>query len=91
MGLISFSNISAARLTGNISLFVFPNPASSQLTIVHSFEAGTELSMINAMGQQVWNKKILSTVPMIRQDISFLPKGVYRIKTGEASKCFVVE
>jgi hypothetical protein len=90
-GSLSFSNISTARLTGNISLFVFPNPASSQLTIVHPFEAGTELSMINAMGQLVWNKKILSTVPIIRQDISFLPKGVYRIRTGEASKCFVVE
>jgi hypothetical protein len=90
-GSISYSNISTAKLTGNISLFVFPNPASSQLTIVHPFEPGSEVSMIDAMGQQVWNKKILSPAPLLRQDISFLPKGVYRVMTGAASKCFVVE
>jgi hypothetical protein len=90
-GSISFSNISTARVTGNISLFVFPNPASSVLTIVHPFEAGKEVSIIDAMGQQIWNKKILTPVPMIKQDISIFPKGVYRVMTAEASKCFIVQ
>ena len=90
-GSINFSNISTATIIGNISLFVFPNPASSVLTIVHPFEAGSEVSIIDAMGQQIWNKKILSPIPLLKQDISIFPKGVYRVMTGEASKCFVVQ
>jgi hypothetical protein len=90
-GSLYFSNISTAQLTGNSSLFVFPNPASSQLTIIHPFEAGSEVSFLDAMGQLVWNKKILSPTQMLKQDISILPKGVYRIRTGEFSRCFVVK
>lgn len=90
-GSVIFSNISTVNIAGNSSLILFPNPVRSLLTIVHPFEAGTELSIMDAMGKQVLNKKILSSMPRIRLDISFLSPGVYRMATGKTSSCFVVQ
>ncbi|HJW18344.1 MAG TPA: hypothetical protein VJ499_14535 [Flavisolibacter sp.] len=90
-GSVIFSNITTANVSSSNSLFVFPNPASSLLTIVHPFEPGTELSIVDAMGKQIWHKKILSPVATMRQDISFLPHGMYRVITGQNFKCFVVQ
>jgi hypothetical protein len=90
-GSVIFSNISTVNIAGISSLILFPNPVSSLLSIVHPFEAGTELSIMDAMGNQVLNKKILSSMPRIRLDISFLSPGVYRVATGKSSSCFVVQ
>jgi len=90
-GSFNFSVISTVIVTGNISLLVFPNPVSSYLTIVYPFKAGSEIRIIDAMGKLVWNKKTLYNTPMIRQNVSIFPKGVYQIMTEGTSKCFIVQ
>ena len=90
-GSVSYSNISVQNITGPGSLIIYPNPTSSLLNIIYPFEAGSELQIVDAMGKEVWSRKILSPLPVFRQDISFLPRGVYRLMIGSASKGFVVQ
>lgn len=62
------------------SLLIYPNPVKSSLKIRTNFEVGkrSELRIYNALGDEVFSKKINSTEETI--DTSNLPNGVYLLR-----------
>lgn len=78
-------NLSAENLTIDGGLLIYPNPASTNITIeAHEISTQSQLSILNVNGQQLISRKI--TEPKTQLDISNLPSGVYFVRlTGETS------
>lgn len=70
-------------------LHLFPNPASSQLTIQFDGSARTEIQVFNAVGHLLWREE--SQQEEILIDVSGWPSGVYWIRSAKATRSFVVE
>jgi hypothetical protein len=71
-------------------LVVYPNPATQILNIVTPSSMESELRIYDMSSRVVYTKKISRTDPVIKQDISFLPEGVYMIQLGKRTARFVV-
>lgn len=71
-------------------LVVYPNPVSQVLNIVTPVYSESELHIYDMKSRMVYSRKINSTDPLIKQDISFLPEGVYMIQLGKLTARFVV-
>lgn len=63
---------STARLT------VYPNPASSQLTVSHCFQK--DIQIFDMAGREVLSAK--ATADTISLDVSHLPQGIYFLRAG---------
>lgn len=63
---------STARLT------VYPNPASSQLTVSHCFQK--DIQIFDMAGREVLSAK--ATADTISLDVSRLPQGIYFLRAG---------
>ncbi len=65
------------------NLKVYPNPASTQITIKGDFITNQNISIYNMIGQQVMRTKLMADENRI--DISGLALGVYTIKFNETN------
>ena len=66
-------------LSRSISLKIYPNPSSSQVTIETStVPVNGQLSIMNLNGQEVLSRQITEPKPQL--DISGLPSGVYFVR-----------
>ncbi len=80
-------DISVFELNSNIALY--PNPTQSELNIqVNSSIIGSDLFIFDAVGNLVYNQKILSTQTAI--SVSNLANGNYIARVGELVKRFEV-
>jgi photosystem II stability/assembly factor-like uncharacterized protein len=73
----------------NVNVRIFPNPASSSVTIT-SAEAGSTVHLLDILGREVLH----GTVPAIGSftlDVSSLPRGLYYISDGITRSKFLKE
>jgi hypothetical protein len=59
----------------------FPVPAHSRLEVIMMKQSGSELTMLNTLGQPVWKGAPASTYQI---DVSHWPAGVYFLRSGIA-------
>jgi hypothetical protein len=73
-------------------LVVYPNPATSVLTIQSDmvFERGAEISIINAMGVLINSLTVPDVTDRLQINLNNLPAGVYYLRTGTSYARFVV-
>lgn len=73
-------------------LVVYPNPATSVLTIQSDvvFEKGAEISIINAMGVLVNTLTVPDVTDRLQINLNNLPADVYYLRTGTSYARFVV-
>lgn len=71
-------------------LVIYPNPVSQVLNIVTPTNTESELHIYDMKSRMVYKRKITTTDPLIKQDISFLPEGVYMVQLGKLTARFVV-
>jgi hypothetical protein len=71
-------------------LVIYPNPVSQVLNIVTPVNSESELRIYDMKSRLVYNRNITATDPLIKQDISFLPEGVYMVQLGKLTARFVV-
>ena len=62
---------------------IFPNPATSSLTIQSSKEAITQISITNLLGQVVAGKQSTAGL-QVDMDVSALPTGIYFVQVNSA-------
>ena len=67
---------------------VYPNPASSTVTI-SGIEPGSEINILNVAGAVVKNLIATSNLEVI--DVNDLTKGIYLVKVGDATQKLVVK
>lgn len=73
----------------DLSVQAFPNPATSQLTILLPVNTKCEISITNVLGQTEYAKNLPSfTVENYSIDISNLPKGIYIISVRSSDGRF---
>ena len=70
-----------AEDAGTDHLSVYPNPATDRATLdVSSYEGKTQLQVVNALGQQVFNKSItLNGEEIYSIDVASFAKGIYKV------------
>jgi hypothetical protein len=71
-------------------LIVFPNPASSGVTVVHPLKEGKEIRVFDPLGRTVLVKKIRQSADHHQLDIAHLPKGVYRVVVDHYHSSLVI-
>jgi hypothetical protein len=73
-------------------LIVYPNPATSVLTIQSDlvFEQGAEVTIINAMGSLVKTLTVPEVTDRFQINLNNLPTGVYYLRSGTSYARFVV-
>ena len=73
-------------------LVVYPNPATSVLTIQSDlvFEQGAEITIINAMGTLVKTFTVPEITDRFQINLNSLPAGVYYLRSGTSYARFVV-
>lgn len=71
-------------------LVIYPNPVSQVLNIVTPTNTESELHIYDMKSRMVYKRKITTTDPLIKQDISFLPEGIYMVQLGKLTARFVV-
>ena len=84
------SSILSARM-GIHQLSLYPNPASSVVTIAYPFKKGTELKIFNALGELVIDKKMMKTASFTRIDVSHFRKGMYYVSINKSGLYFSVQ
>ncbi len=77
----------------NDELVVYPNPASTSITISCEALIGkrVKVSLYNKLGQAMMSQECHFVQQKSNLDISFLPSGVYLLKVGEWVRRVVVE
>ena len=68
------------QVQNNIQLTLFPNPATTQLTIQSTNQPITSITITNLLGQTVYNQK--HNADKVRVDVSALPTGMYLVKVN---------
>ncbi|HLG36437.1 MAG TPA: T9SS type A sorting domain-containing protein, partial [Bacteroidia bacterium] len=60
---------------------VYPNPASNQVSVyVEDYNGSVQLQVVNALGQQVFNKTVeLNGEEIYSLDVSALATGMYKV------------
>ena len=77
--------VSTAETTQDISLKVFPNPASERVTISHDGQwKDASVSLYDAVGKSVYTARFTSNTLDI--NIGHLAKGVYFVKVQDGKK-----
>ena len=66
------------HMVGNIT--VYPNPASTQLTIQSQNPPIDNLTITNTLGQTIYSQSQESNYTIIQIDVSALPRGMYFIR-----------
>lgn len=83
---------SAGDLVSLTQFDLFPNPTPGQFTVQLGFQADTDaqVTIYNAVGQQVWTRTTSRSAETIDLDLSQWPAGVYSVAvttdTGQAVK-----
>lgn len=81
--------VGLSELNGNINISIYPNPASTRLSIELSGEVPETVSVYNTLG-----KLLISLVSTTEVDVSHLPDGTYFLHVAGAdysvSKAFIV-
>jgi hypothetical protein len=67
---------------GSSNLFVYPNPASENITleIVNAIDENVSINIYNALGQQVYNAHTNIKSGKLSIDVSTLSKGLYHLQ-----------
>ena len=71
------------------SLNIFPNPATSRITIQSPGEAISNITIINLLGQTVYSRKFTVSSTQTDVDVSDLPHGIYFIKANNEVRKFL--
>ena len=78
----------AAQENGSIDLY--PNPASTEITVVSKGQSINQLTLVNLLGQTVFSRQFAGGSGQV--DVSAFPPGVYFVKiNGTAVRKFVKE
>ncbi|MFN2437656.1 MAG: T9SS type A sorting domain-containing protein [Chitinophagaceae bacterium] len=88
---VSYSTMSQINWSKQNKLRLYPNPALHTITLTGAFYKNDQLVIYDVSGGKVFEKKLLTTVSFIEQNISFLEKGVYMIRIRNLSASFVVQ
>jgi hypothetical protein len=83
------TGINEATTTSATLLTLYPNPATTKITIANLSETADEIIVTSVTGQVIQAVK-LSHQTQTTLDISDLPNGVYILKAGPDSKQFIV-
>ena len=71
---------SAAAAVKKSEVSVYPNPASSRVTVSHNFQNIDGVRITNMIGQQVrFVRPMAGTAGKVEIDIADLPKGIYLV------------
>ncbi|WP_191907023.1 T9SS type A sorting domain-containing protein [Adhaeribacter soli] len=91
-GTFTYSKTVALTVKENEFLYLYPNPASEQLTIRLSSSASATIQILNILGQAVWLRNNISGSE-VKLDIAQLPAGTYQLivetENGRATRKFV--
>jgi hypothetical protein len=71
-------------------LVIYPNPADNQVTLEGPFVSGTSFRIIDDKGRLVSRWLLSKNEPRIRQNISFLPEGIYYVQSGDRVQRLIV-
>jgi hypothetical protein len=77
-------------ITDNAGGFsIYPNPASDKITISGNFTTAADFFLLDITGKQLLQKKIISSITDI--PLPALPKGIYLIRTNEATQKLIIQ
>jgi hypothetical protein len=72
---------------GNVT--VYPNPATSQINIIHDFSGKTEISIYSVSGQRVFSRSVVESIGLNKQiiNVSGFTPGIYYalVRSGNRS------
>jgi hypothetical protein len=72
---------------GNVT--VYPNPATSQINIIHDFSGKTEISIYSVSGQRVFSRSVVESIGLNKQiiNVSGFTPGIYNavVRSGNRS------
>jgi chitinase len=80
---------SATSAKEQSGLSVYPNPAQQEITIEKKASPDQELQIVNAVGEVLYQQKLIKSVTTI--NISTLPTGLYVVKIGDAAQKIIIE
>lgn len=84
MGVTGINDLSDHRLT------LYPNPASSELNVIHDFNGETEITVFNIAGQPVIKTQSVENAGLNKNtlNVSSLPAGMYSVlvRSGNEAK-----
>ena len=66
------------------SLTIFPNPATTSLTIQSPTQPITQITITNLFGQTVYNQPTTANCKSLTVDVSGLPNGMYFVKINDS-------
>lgn len=83
-GAYSYSNIKTIRFSDKSLLSVYPNPTTSNMTILGNYLEHTEFEIYNVIGNRIGKNLLMikSSENQIEVDISQLPAGLYFVRVG---------
>jgi electron transfer flavoprotein alpha subunit len=86
--------INIANSNSSNSVFIYPNPAQTNLTLEHSaLKAIEEVSIYNLLGEVISSQK--ASTEKVNLDISYLQEGIYLVKAktieGEISQKITIK
>ena len=71
---------------------MFPNPAKSFVTLeFETLQENTLLQILDINGRRVRTLDLKAGVETLKIDVSDMPKGVYTVMLGNATKKLIVE
>lgn len=99
LGGCNFTSVADKPLVNNLSVNIFPNPASERFFVIRHPLTGTEIvSLFTVTGKKVLERKFSSEMNLMTIDISDFPAGVYSVnirsadyKTSITKKLVVLE
>ncbi|OGU55844.1 MAG: hypothetical protein A2X64_11430 [Ignavibacteria bacterium GWF2_33_9] len=71
------------------NLSLYPNPATSTITLTGVSEGVSECEIYDVLGEKVMTIETRSNVSLQQIDVSALPPGVYFVKVGDLGQKFV--
>jgi PKD repeat protein len=79
INVIEKSGLPVSDITNrNSSVIIYPNPASTQLFIKHSFQENTNYSIYNILGESILQGSLHEEISIV--NIESLSKGIYYLK-----------
>ena len=83
---VLYGNITSAvpAVNYNTAISIYPNPATTQLTISSAYDELKQITITNVIGQAVYSRQFTLSTRQEQVDIAALPTGVYFAKVNLA-------
>jgi hypothetical protein len=89
-GVVRYSAVRRVALGAQAALIIYPNPASQTFTLAYPLQPGMQVKFYDELGRLVWSKIITVRQALLRQNISFLNRGIYTVEVeGKRARLMV--